>query len=446
MKKILSFIFISSLFIFQTAFADKVAIIGGGAAGLVTAWLIEKNHDVTLYEAKDHLGGHAETIDIMVNGKKISVEGGTEFFNKNAYPHFVNLLSYFNIPLHSFTLTSIFYKTDGSDVIMLPPVHDGIIEWKSLTPYNINRSLQLASVIAKGRDILASNNTDISLQQFVDTLKISKDFKNNFFYPFVASQWAVSINDIQEFSAYDTLKYMTEGMDSGNFQWFEVDGGLRKYIEAVRDALQNTQIKMSTRVTDITKNNGHFIVKDENGNQNEYDQVVIATDASVAGSLLHNMAEASDISLLLSKVSYYKTTIAIHSDPRFMPPNKKDWRVVDIRYDGVNSETTIYKNWLSSDTPIFKSWLNYDVRAPHDKGDPMPTNLYAMVYYNHPVVSPYYFQAQKFIEQVQGNNNLWFVGMWTFDNDSHESAINSAIKIAKQLAPNSDRLKVLEGQ
>jgi hypothetical protein len=48
------------------------------------------------------------------------------------------------------------------------------------------------------------------------------------------------------------------------------------------------------------------------------------------------------------------------------------------------------------------------------------------------------------VEQLQGNHNLWFAGMWTYNNDSHESAVISAIKIAERLAPNSDRLNILK--
>jgi len=58
----------------------------------------------------------------------------------------------------------------------------------------------------------------------------------------------------------------------------------------------------------------------------------------------------------------------------------------------------------------------------------------------------YYFEVQKAVEQLQGNNNLWFAGMWTYDNDSHESAIISAIKVAERLAPDSGHLKILQNQ
>lgn len=40
----------------------RIAVIGGGVAGMVTAWLLESAHDVVLFERNDRLGGHAHTI------------------------------------------------------------------------------------------------------------------------------------------------------------------------------------------------------------------------------------------------------------------------------------------------------------------------------------------------------------------------------------------------
>ncbi|MBC7811868.1 MAG: FAD-dependent oxidoreductase [Burkholderiales bacterium] len=44
----------------------RIGVIGAGAAGLSTAWLLDKDrYEVTLFEAKDRLGGHADTVQHM---------------------------------------------------------------------------------------------------------------------------------------------------------------------------------------------------------------------------------------------------------------------------------------------------------------------------------------------------------------------------------------------
>ena len=41
----------------------KIAIIGGGSAGLVTAHLLDGAHDVTIFEKAPILGGHVRTLN-----------------------------------------------------------------------------------------------------------------------------------------------------------------------------------------------------------------------------------------------------------------------------------------------------------------------------------------------------------------------------------------------
>ena len=58
----------------------KIGIVGGGAAGLTSAWLLGDQHEVTLFEADDRLGGHAHTIEIETDGQRLEVDAGFQFF------------------------------------------------------------------------------------------------------------------------------------------------------------------------------------------------------------------------------------------------------------------------------------------------------------------------------------------------------------------------------
>jgi len=59
------------------------------------------------------------------------------------------------------------------------------------------------------------------------------------------------------------------------------------------------------------------------------------------------------------------------------------------------------------------------------------------------LTDPEHFRAQELLDRMQGRRNLWFAGAYAHDIDSHESAILSAIRVARELAPESSNLKWL---
>lgn len=422
----------------------RVAIIGGGGSGLTTAWLLDHECDVTLYEAADRLGGHANTIAVDVKGTQVPIEAGFEFISENQFPYFCHFLqNILQIPLHKYTLTTNFYETDGSRTFVLPPYHEGIIEWKSLSPRGLFTMLQLKIVIDKAHQLIETAQTSISLEEFVEPLFLTHCFKEQFLYPFLAANFGVKVEDIKLFSAYNALKYLVLGGAAHDYRWIEIVGGSQKYIQAVAAQLERSMVHLATPVREIQFHEGLFKVITSEGDESVYDHVVIATNAIQAAKLLNAIEFATPIQAILKNIEYFKTRIALHGDTRFMPQKRADWRVVNIRYNGNESAITVFKEWLSPQNPIFKSWLTYDVRADNDGGAPLPSPLYALVEYDHPKVDLKYFETQRALQMMQGVNNLWIAGNYTFDNDSHESAIRSALFIASKIAPSGERVMML---
>ena len=46
----------------------KIAVVGGGISGLGAAWLLARQHAVTLFEAGAALGGHSNTVELRLDG------------------------------------------------------------------------------------------------------------------------------------------------------------------------------------------------------------------------------------------------------------------------------------------------------------------------------------------------------------------------------------------
>ena len=56
----------------------RIAIVGSGISGLVSARLLSRQHEVSVFEAADWIGGHTHTVDVEVGGKAYAVDTGLD--------------------------------------------------------------------------------------------------------------------------------------------------------------------------------------------------------------------------------------------------------------------------------------------------------------------------------------------------------------------------------
>lgn len=411
----------------------SVAVIGGGASGLTTAWLLERDYKVTLFEKESRLGGHADSV-ALPNGK--SVEAGFEFFSPKIFPHFFRLLNHLQVPTHEFGIRYSFYRTDGSLGLRLPPDVFAAIGNMSLLG-KFNEFLQHAARLVENQD------QSLTVGAFTDSLNLDEKFKTDFLYPFLASMWGVGPRDIPKFAALPVVSWLVLS-NTGTLEpprWHEVAQGTAAYIEALSSQIRQAEILLDAEVTQVTRlKSGKYRVSSKRGVSRDVDSVVFATNAFVARKLAENLPGAGDALRALSRFKYFKTVIAIHGDRSRMPKDKGLWGEVNVGFDGVQSAITVYKSWRTEGgDPVFKSWVTREAAL----GLPLPKPLYATREYYHAQVDLDYVRGQNELRRVQGREGLWFAGVYTGKIDSHESAIVSAVDIAKVLAPHSERLKVL---
>jgi uncharacterized protein len=437
--------FVGLLFFFalstQSYAQSKIGIIGGGGAGLAAAWLLENDAQVTLFEREDRLGGHGDTVFVpsSESGKDIPVDAGFEFFSDASAPYFIRYLKSLNVRIHPIPATFSFFRTDRDDSLVITPFHDGKIQWSSFSPYHFLRLLQMKYALTQGKKFASLKNPDPSVESFVNCLSYfaTSSFKQNLLYPFLAAAWGVSLEEIKEFSAYDVMSTITQGMSSWSVKpptLNEVEGGTSAYIDAVSRQVSKTEIYLNTEISEIIYD-GHRYTVSVGNSKFYFDELVFATPANEAARLLTDVSEASEVRDLLTEIKYYPTRIGIHGNFSFMPQKKSDWSVVNVRYDGNRSAMTIYHASRSRDV-ILKSWLM--------PGEEEPKPLYSLRNYMHPTIDSTYFKVQRELESFQGQNHLWFAGVYTYGVNSHESAIRSAVRVAQHLAPGSVRLAELE--
>lgn len=416
----------------------RIGIIGGGAAGLSSAWLLEQDHDVTLFERDLRLGGHAHTIDFVVDGERIAVDAGFQFFARSpAYAAFNRLLDALEVPRTSYPATLTVARADGTRPVVMPPFRRGRPVWASLTPRALVHLVRFRRFLSRLPAFLAEHDTTVTIAEYVERCRLPKAFVDDFLFPLLLAFWCVDLDDFRRFAAYNALYYLGANLPRGLAppQQSEIPGGLRTYVDALAASLERATILTGSPVEAITRDGDGLLVVDAGGTQHPFDHLVLACDARTAHDLLAGVPEAADMAEQLARFGYFDTTIAIHGDRRLMPQDEAAWSVVNVRAEGRHSSLTIWSPERGAD--VFKSWVTYDAEPPQP--------LYATATYRHGLIDTEYFDAQRRLRPLQGRGGISLAGLYTADADSHESAILSAVAVAERLAPGSARLALLRG-
>lgn len=390
----------------------KIAIIGSGAAGLAAAWRLNEQHDITVYEAANYVGGHACTRDFTYNDQTVPVDMGLLIFLDSYYPNLDQLLEILDVPsqLHPFTV-SIFNDQDGWSNSNHKSMMWGMVA-QEVVRFNLSTS-----------EISALNDT-ISIKQYLDEKGYSEAFRQFALIPMLSVIYVtrkglldIPARDVGIFFAFAGMSFTVPTM------WRVFTNGSREYTTKL-SALFADKIRLNTAVTKITRDNDKVTILDKNNNAESYDQVVMATSAWNALALLSDASELERT--LLGAVKFEKARVVLHSDERVMPANKKLWSFFNFKTDGVEKPIMTY-HWQRPDQlPIF-------ITIDPSQETVAPDKIITELHWEHSIGDTNLVQIQKQLHAIQGNNRTWFCGAHLAVPAYHEAAFCSGLVIANKL-------------
>jgi predicted NAD/FAD-binding protein len=171
----------------------RIAIIGGGAAGLACAWLLEEHHEITLFEKDDRLGGHAHTVEIEAHGQRLRVDAGFQFFAPGGvYPTFNRLLDALAVERRSYPATLTLFRPDGARSLVMPPVRGGLLAWSSLTPTSIADLIRFRRFLAGIPAFLAKHDTTLTIAEYLERERMPRSFVDAVLLPIMQASGASS--------------------------------------------------------------------------------------------------------------------------------------------------------------------------------------------------------------------------------------------------------------
>ena len=403
----------------------KIAVIGSGIAGNVAAYKLSQEHDVTVYEANDYVGGHTNTHDIIVNDRQYAIDTGFIVFNYRTYPAFTRLLEELNVEAMPTNMSfSVKHEQTG-------------LEYNGNTVNSMfaqRSNLFRPSFLRMVKDILRFNreavetleheDAELPLGEYLQKYRYGDEFKNHYIIPMGAAIWSTEASLMQDFPARFFIRFFhNHGLLTVNDRptWHVIKGGSREYLEPLTKPFRHN-IRIHTPVKNIRRFPTHVEIKTEKFGVEKFDAVFIATHTDEALGMLEQATTAE--SEVLGAIAYQKNEAILHTDTSLLPKRKLAWaawnyHILKQQHDRV--ALTYNMNILQCiDAPVtFNVTLNNSDAINPDK-------ILKRIEYSHPMFTPDSVAAQQRHDEINGTNRTWYCGAY-WRNGFHEDGVVSAI-------------------
>jgi predicted NAD/FAD-binding protein len=403
----------------------RVAVIGGGIAGLAVAWMTKGLADVVLYEREAWLGGHARTVE--VDG--VPAETGFKYMFDSTHGRVLALLATLGIATRR-TRASASVRRAGRPCVVLPPRSFRHAATLARDGFARSGAAALARVHLDAARMARTEDWSEDLATYLSR-RFSPATCSSFLVPFFAASWGMPVDVMAGFAAYDVAKVLGKGF--GGF--LEIEGGASRYVEALVAELAGVDLRRATGARAVRQAGAGSLVVEADDGTASFDHVVLAVPANRAADLLEGSPEAAALRDACARFRYVPTDIAIHRDASFMPARREDWSVVNYVLD---EDAPFITEWCGhrERRDVFRTWL-VPGRAP-------PAAIHHRQSFEHLVVTPQSLTAHRALARLQGQGGLWVAGMYVADVDVQESALASAMDVARRIAPASPNLRRLE--
>ncbi len=304
----------------------RVAVVGSGVAGLVAAWALREHATVTVYEADDRLGGHADTHDVEdPSGRLLAVDTGFIVHNRRTYPVLLRLFDELGVATQPSEMSmSVSCEGCGLEYAgarRLPGLFPRVRN--VLTPRYLLMLGEVVRFHRRARRLLATTAgaggpDDTTLAEFVRAGRFSTYFVDHFLAPVVACVWSTAPATAMRYPARYLFSFLAHhGMlgVGGSPRWRTVTGGSRSYVDRVAKELH--EVLLDTPVASVRRTAAGVEVVDADGDARTYDAVVVATHPHQALSLLAEPTAAE--TEVLGAMPYSVNATLLHGDTSLLP-------------------------------------------------------------------------------------------------------------------------------
>ncbi len=407
----------------------RIAVVGGGIAGLSCAWLLSQRHEVTLYERGPALGGHSCTVDVRRPDGTVPVDIGFIVYNEPTYPNLTALFAHLDLPTQSscmslgLSLDDGGFEYGGHDLASLLAQKRNAVRprfWSMLW------SLLRLHRVAPG----AMPGDDVSLGAWLDAHRFSASFQRDHLLPMAGAIWSCPPGAARDQPAAAFLRFCN---NHGLLRlrdrpdWRTVTGGSREYVKRLR-AQTGAEFLTGCEVVGVARSTSGVTVRDARSGVRTFDHVVLATHGDEACALLDDRDDAEQA--VLGSFRCLPNRAVLHGDAALMPKRRAMWSSWNF-IGGADD---------SANAPCITYWMNRLQNIPgpdmfvtlNPRREPKPGLVYADQKFTHPLFDAATLAAQRDIWRVQGARRTWFCGAW-LGAGFHEDGLQAGLAVAEAL-------------
>ena len=431
----------------------RLAVVGSGVAGLTAAYVASSADDVvvTLFEADDRLGGHADTHQVG----DLAIDTGFIVHNERTYPTLMRMFAELGVATQESEMSmSTRDDATGLEWAGALGVAGLFPTWRNLArPAYLRMLTEIPRFHRAARALITrvpGPEAEVTLGEFLEAHGFSAYFARHFMEPVVAAVWSCDPAVALEYPARYLFAFLDHHGMLGVFgspQWRTVTGGSREYVDRVARRLtaRGGEVRFGTKVTSVTETGSGVEVVDGNGGTTTYDAVVIAAHPDQALSLLAEPTAAQRE--VLAAIPYSANPALLHTDVTLLPRARRaraSWNFRRVA-DGRSGVTVTYDLTRLMRLPTQTRYLV--TLGGEDLVD--PATVIARRAYAHPLYTPASVAAQARLADC-ATDRIAFAGAyhgWGFHEDGARSGLAAAERLGFRWGPTGvSRLAALAPQ
>lgn len=412
----------------------NIAVIGSGISGLAAAWLLSKNHRVSLFERDSRLGGHSNTVDLDLPEGRVAVDTGFIVFNERTYPNLSALLSHLGVASRATDMSFAASLDDGAFEYSGSNLRGLFAQRRNLLRPRMWRMISdIVRFYRQSRLAIGPGAAEITLGDYLARAGYGAGFIRDHLLPMGGAIWSTSAEQMLQHPLQSFVRFCD---NHGLLQfvdrpcWRTVQGGSRSYVRRmITDSSIN--LHLDARISAVLRDDLQPSLIFADGSRQTFDAVVLATHADQALKLL--AAPTRQESDLLGAMRYQSNLAVLHSDASLMPRRRtawSSWNVVNGSTDP-NAESLICVSyWMNKlqHLPVAQPVL-----VTLNPNRPIRDDLvWAKFDYAHPLFDHRAMTAQRELWKLQGKGGLWYCGAY-FGAGFHEDGLQAGLAVAEEL-------------